>query len=129
MMFAIFILSLIGLTISVYGIIVERKIQQDALYKPSYDISDTISCSRAFLSPYGKIFGISNIWISAFYYATLAIMSITPYDNIIFFIIILGLLVSIVFAYILYFKVRSACPICISLYLVNVLLIIFYYFK
>lgn len=48
MMTAILILATIGLLISIYGITVERKLQQDAQYKAACDISDMISCTRPF---------------------------------------------------------------------------------
>ena len=38
-MMTILIIALIGLAISAYGIIVERKFKQDAQFKPACDIS------------------------------------------------------------------------------------------
>ena len=125
----VIIIATIGLAISVYGITVERTLKHDAQYKPACDISDTISCSRAFQSPYGKMLGISNIWASALYYC--AILTLTILNMTTFTLILStgGVCVSAIFAYILYFKIGSACPICISLYLVNITLALACYFS
>ena len=124
MMTTVIIICVVGLVISVYGIFVERKIQQDALYKPACDISARISCSKTFLSPYGKMLGISNIWVSAIYYCCIIAAAMMGYMTIVMIVSAAGVLVSCYFAYILYFKVQSLCPICTSLYITNALLAI-----
>ncbi len=124
----IIILATIGLIISIYGITVERKLQQDAQYKAACDISDTISCTRPFLSPYGKILGISNIWASALYYLIILAATLLNQPQLVMVITSVGLVVTIVFAYILYFKVKSLCLICTSLYIVNIALALACYF-
>jgi uncharacterized membrane protein len=129
MMMAIIILAIIGLVISIYGITVERKLQQDVQYKAVCDISDAISCTRPFLSPYGKMLGISNIWASALYYCVILIVTLLNFNTIVFIIACAGVAVSVVFAYILYFKVRSLCLICTSLYLINIALVVASYFS
>lgn len=125
----ILILATIGLLISIYGIMVERKLQQDAQYKAACDISDTISCTRPFLSPYGKMLGISNIWASAGYYIMIIAAVLADQPQLVMFITASGLLVTIGFAYILYFKVKSLCLICTSLYIVNIALFVTCYFS
>lgn len=120
--------SFLGLAVSIYGIIIEWKIQHNKRYKPSCDISDTISCSRAFLSPYGKILGISNIWAAAIYYVIMIIVTALEYKTVALLIAITGLFASIGFAYILYFKVKALCPICTALYAVNIVLAMACYF-
>jgi vitamin-K-epoxide reductase (warfarin-sensitive) len=122
MMIIVMAISLVGLVISAYGIIVERKIQQDALYKPSCDISTMVSCSRAFLSPYGKMLGISNILASTIYYLVMIVVAAMNYASLALMLSFAGLILSIGFSYILYFKVKSLCPICTSLYAVNIVL-------
>lgn len=123
-MMTVIIIAIVGLAISAYGITVERKLQRDAQYKPACDISDKISCSRAFLSPYGKMLGISNIWASVLYYCAVMILAMMKMTILTLVLTSIGVAVSAVFAYVLYFKVRSACPICTALYLVNIALAI-----
>jgi vitamin-K-epoxide reductase (warfarin-sensitive) len=128
MIITILIVAIIGLIISVYGIFVERQIQQDALYKPACDISDKISCSKPFLSPYSKMFGISNIWASALYYMLMIVLAQLNLATIAMIISSTGVIVSCIFAYILFFKIQSLCLICTSLYVVNIALAIASYY-
>jgi uncharacterized membrane protein len=128
MMMTVIIIATIGLVISAYGITVERKLQQDAQYKAACDISDAISCTRPFLSPYGKILGISNIWASALYYCAMIALAMLNLNTITLMLACAGVAVTIGFAYILYFKIRSLCLICTSLYVVNIALAIACYF-
>lgn len=125
----IILLATIGLLISLYGITIERKLQHDAQYKASCDISDTISCTRPFLSPYGKMLGISNIWASAFYYLTILMLAIFNQHQLLILITSAGLLVTVIFAYILYFKVKALCLICTCLYIINIALAYLCYFS
>lgn len=128
-MTTVIIIAIVGLAISAYGIMVERKLQQDAQYKAACDISDAISCTRPFLSPYGKMLGISNIWASALYYCAIIVVALLNLSTLTFILACAGVAASIVFAYILYFKVRSLCLICTSLYLVNIALAVTCYFS
>ena len=124
----IIILAIIGLTISVYGITVERKLAQDMNYKAACDISDTISCTRPMLSEYNKMFGISNSLAAALYYGAVLIAAIINIPLLLMIIVTIGLVTTLVCAYILYFKVKSVCLICTSLYLINIILAILCYF-
>ena len=125
----IIILAVIGLLISIYGITTERKLQQDVHYKATCDISDTISCTRPMLSSYNKMFGISNSWASALYYVIILAAALFNQSQLLMLITGAGLLVTIVFAYILYFKVKALCLICTALYIVNIALAIACYAK
>lgn len=129
MMIVVLIIALIGLAISAYGINVERSIQTNNFYKPSCDISSKISCSRPFLSEYNKILGISNIWASALYYCVIIASTFMELPILSLIISIVGFAVSVAFAYILYFKIRSLCPICTALYAVNIALMIACFFS
>jgi vitamin-K-epoxide reductase (warfarin-sensitive) len=116
------IIALIGLAISLYGINVERKLQQNAQYKAACDINDSISCSKPMLSEYNKMFGISNIWASALYYCAIIALILLNLPKLTLLLACAGVAVSAVFAYILYFKIQSLCLICTSLYIVNIAL-------
>jgi uncharacterized membrane protein len=118
-MITVIIICTIGLIISIYGICVERTIKQNNMYKPACDISDKISCSKPFLSSYSAMLGISNIWASALYYLAILTLTILDLTTIAFLLSCLGLIASSVFAYILFFKIKSLCLICISLYAIN----------
>jgi vitamin-K-epoxide reductase (warfarin-sensitive) len=117
------IIGVVGLCISVYGIIVERNILQNEQYKAACDISDKVSCTKTFVSPYNKLLGISNIWASLFYYCAILFLAGMGLTSVLLMFSFIGLVISAVFAYILYFKIRTLCLICTSLYIINIALV------
>ena len=129
MMTVVFILALIGLVISIYGINVENKLKENAQYKAACDLSDQISCSRPMLSEYNKLLGISNIWACALYYCVIIASTFMELPMLPLILSIVGCAVSVVFAYILYFKIHSFCLICTSLYAINIALMIACFFS
>ncbi len=128
-MIAVFILALIGLAVSIYGINVENRLKENARYKAACDLSDKISCSRPMLSEYNKMLGISNIWASALYYCVMIASIFMELPILPLILSIVGCAVSVVFAYILYFKIHSFCLICTSLYAINIALMIACFFS
>jgi len=118
----ILILAIIGLIISIYGIMVERKLQQDAQYKAACDISDMVSCTRPMLSEYNALLGISNSLAAALYYGAIIALVVLQQYQLLMLLVMAGLVATIIFAYILYFKIRSVCLICTSLYVINIAL-------
>jgi vitamin-K-epoxide reductase (warfarin-sensitive) len=124
MIAAIGILSLIGICISLYGIYVENRVKQNSTYQASCDISDRVSCTKPFLSPYGKLLGVSNIWVSLIYYCCMFVLAVIDAQQGIQVFALVGSVFTIIFAYFLYVKIRSICLICTSLYGINALLMI-----
>ncbi len=130
-MIFIILLALAGIVISIYAYTVEMNISKNPEYKPACDISDKISCSRVMRSGYGKLFGISNALIGVAFYAVVFVLACFSAAALIFYLSIAAVIASIGLAYISYFKVKSFCLVCTSVYVVNVLLLIvsYGYFK
>lgn len=120
----IFGVALVGFLVSLYGYSVERRLKRDANFKPACDISDSVSCSRAFSSKYSKLFGISNTLAGLAFYALIMVLAWFEMDLLILLASIASGLMSLVFAYLLYFKVKSVCVICSVVYILNVLLLL-----
>src|SRR5579872_4759076 len=110
----IVVLSLIGLAISLYGMMVERKVTNNMQYKAACDISDAVSCTKTFTSPYNKMLGISNVRASALYYCAMLVLALVDSNTGVMILSCIGLCVTVCFAYILYFKIRTLCLICTS---------------
>lgn len=127
MLLDVLVISSIGLLLSLYGLFVERKLKADKSYKAVCDISDKMSCTKTFLSPWGKMLGISNVYLGILAYT--AMMAIALMDNV--QLAFLGACVlcagSALLAYILFTKVRTFCLLCTSIYVVNLLLLIVTY--
>lgn len=129
MLFYICMIASIGLILCCYSLYIESRIAQDTSYKPACDLSNTISCSRPFLSPYSKLLGISNSYFGLIFYITIIILSIYNQIGLIFYLSISACIASAILAYILYFKIKSLCILCSSIYAINLILLIISYLQ
>ena len=125
MIFVIFILGLVGFCISLYTFCLEKKVKQDANYKPVCDLSDRISCSKPMKSSYANLFFFSNAFVGIVFYVLILLLAYFDALMLLRVVVIGGCLVSCVLAYLLYFKIKSLCLLCTSLYAINFLLLYF----
>ena len=124
MVIIIIILSIIGLLISTYAYFIEKKLATDATYKPVCDISNRISCSKVIQSKYGTLFGINNAILGTLFYSVMLVLILLHHYALAFYASVAAVSASLIFAYILFFKLRLLCLICVSLYVLNALLLI-----
>lgn len=120
MNFSIIILSSAGFFVSLYALFIERALRADATYRPACDISNRISCTKALLGPYNTMFGISRALWGLLFYALMAGAALLNMHVVVFWLSVAGLCASGVLAYVLYFKVRSFCLVCTTIYLINI---------
>ena len=125
MITSILILAFLGFCISLYGFIIEKQIKKNPQYKPACDISDTVSCSKPLLSKYGKLFFVSNSLLGVLFYLSMIILAWYEQGQLLFYGSLISVLVSIILAYILFFKIRSVCLLCLMIYVINVLMLLF----
>lgn len=123
----ILVTSLIGFIFSIYALFVEFKYSKNKEYKAVCDLTENMSCTKAFSSKYGRIGILSNSLYGIFFYITISILTYFSYLNYIFYLSILSFLGSLYLAYISYFKLKNFCLVCTAIYLVNTLLMIFSY--
>ena len=119
------ILAAIGLVLSVYAYYVGKKAKSEKKYTALCDINDKISCSKAFTSKYGSHFGISNTIFGSFFYALVFVLALYNLTSWVFYLSVLAVLGTVYLAYLLYVKVKSFCLVCSSIYIINILLLIF----
>ena len=124
MLITFFILAIIGFCISLYTYLTEKKIKEAPEYKPFCDISDRISCTRVMKSEYSNIFYFSNALVGMLFYLFIAISAILDATNLILIGAIIAGIATCVLAYLLYFKIKSLCILCTSLYLINIIMLI-----
>ena len=117
-MFINFLASL-GLLVSSYALYLEKKVKEDPNYKPLCDFSENASCSKPIKSKYGKLFGVPNALMGIFYYLLILFLSLLQQKFLLFYICVAGVGASLVLAYILYFKIRTFCLVCILTYIIN----------
>ena len=124
-MVVIELLAEIGFVLSLYALYAEWKVEKDPSYKTICDFSEKMSCSAAFKSPYGKIFGIPNPVFGLGFYLAVLVLALLGMFQYVFYLSVLSLLASIYLAYILYLKLKNFCLVCNAIYLVNILLVVF----
>lgn len=115
-------LALIGLVISLYAWLLEQKLTKNPSYKPLCDLSDTVSCTKPIKSSYAHLLYFSNAAWGIVYYVHVLFLAAFNAPRLLALVTTGGVISSIVLAYILCFKIRSVCLVCISLYVVNILL-------
>ncbi|KOX79863.1 Vitamin K epoxide reductase complex subunit 1-like protein 1 [Melipona quadrifasciata] len=126
---------IVGFAGSYYAYYVELAKEKDDLYEAMCDISEHVSCTKAFSSEYGKGFGIipetsllyaPNPVYGLIFYVLVTILSILNRRMTSALVVTLGIcanLGTIYLAYILY-KLSNICVVCVSLYVVNAILLI-----
>ena len=121
-MLIIQILSALGIVLSLYTLYLHWKISKEEKYQAVCDLSDRFSCTKSIRSPEGKIFGIPNGVFGIGFYGLILILTFTDFTNYIFPLTAWGVVASMYFAYQLYFRVKTVCLVCNSIYVINVLL-------
>ncbi|XP_046388368.1 vitamin K epoxide reductase complex subunit 1-like protein 1 [Ischnura elegans] len=134
-----------GILLSYYAYIVETKKEEDENYEAMCDISEHMSCSKAFSSRFGKGFGVigsvlgensvlnqpNSIYGILFYsiVGVLATLESAAASRILFWVCLFSNLASIYLAYILAFILHDFCVVCISTYIVNAVITFLAYFR
>lgn len=124
-----------GFALSYYGYVVEMAKEENDSYEAMCDISEHVSCTKAFMSEYGKGFGIipetspfymPNSVYGLIFYALVAILGMFNKYFTSALVVTLGVcsnLGSIYLAYILYI-LNNLCLVCVSTYVTNAIILI-----
>ncbi|KAK9883856.1 hypothetical protein WA026_002054 [Henosepilachna vigintioctopunctata] len=133
---SLFLLSGVGLVLSIYGYYVEFKLEQEEDYTALCDINEHVSCTKVFKSTYAKGFGISseesifNVPNSLYgipFYSLLAVLSYSSsltINKILISNVTVANCLTPYLAYLLTFVLHDVCIVCISIYIVNALLLL-----
>lgn len=126
--FVVFIAVIGLLLLCLYGVSIENKLTKDRSYKAVCDLSDIVSCTKTFRSPYSKLLGISNIYVGIAFYIGMIVGACFELRILLLIGSILALVGSVYLAYLQYYKIKTVCLLCTSIYIVNVLLFIGSYY-
>ncbi len=122
MMLLLIFLAVIGFFISAYAYYVEKKIRQEPGFKPFCDINNKISCTKPIKSIYSNLFFFSNAFVGMFYYMVITFLAFLDARTFLIIIASISMIITCYLAYILYFKIKSFCLLCTSVYLINLIL-------
>lgn len=120
-------LALTGLLLSFYAVHVAVARRASKRYRPLCDVSDRVSCSKAFLSPHGTLFRLHNGWIGAIAYLLMFILASREWFAALLVMAAVASLLSIYLAFITYVEMRNFCIVCTAVYAVNFTLLAFSY--
>lgn len=121
---------MVGLVLSFYAYNVKIQKEQDDSYVAMCDISEHISCTKAFVTEYGRgfglfpkdsVFNISNSIYGLAFYTLFAVLSTINNYACSAALVILGILSnigSIYLSHILYL-LKDICVVCVSTYIIN----------
>ena len=123
----IILLSITGLLLSFYAFYTEKKLSKNKKHKALCDIHDKASCTKAFSSEYGKMFGVSNSLAGLFFYAAIIVLAFLNYLNLVFYLAIISMIITIYLAYVLFFRLKNLCIVCTAIYILNIALFIVSY--
>ncbi|MFH1917299.1 MAG: vitamin K epoxide reductase family protein [Nanoarchaeota archaeon] len=118
------VLATIGILLSVYAYYVEQHARRLRSYKALCDFSSKISCTKVFTSRYSKILGVSNSLIGVVYYAIVFVLSAGGVYSVLVPLTLLGVIASIVLAYLSYFRLKKFCVVCTGTYVINIAIFI-----
>ena len=133
------LLALAGIIVTLYAIYVERQTNKIG-FKAMCDINDYASCSRVLKSPYAKmtkmifnlkddhVLNVPNTYFGLLFYIAVIIYNFVDvsYQEVLLLVASgISLCACFGLAYILYFKLKDFCVVCVATYFIN--MGIFYY--
>ncbi len=118
------IVAVIGFCISLYTYLLEKKVKENPDFKPACDLSDRVSCTKPMFSPYANLFYFSNALVGMAYYFLIVVLALLHAPTLLVIATIGGFIVSCILGYFLYFKIKSLCILCTSMYIINLILLV-----
>jgi len=118
-------LALVGFILSMYFLYVGRKLSSTKNYRALCDITETISCSKAAKSKYSSLAVIPNALYGVIFYFLVFVL-FPSYNQFVFYLAVMASLISL-YLVIISFKMKVICPVCISTYIINFLILYFSY--
>lgn len=127
------ITAIVGILLSLYALYVEKKTERNSRYQAICDINDTMNCGKVLTSEYSRILGISNSVGGILFYIVVFILGFYNLElygySVLLVIAVLSLLGSLYLAYRQYFTLKDFCLVCSSIYIVNILILVFSYLR
>lgn len=117
-------LTLIGFCLSVYVLHVEKYAGKKKDFRAWCDFTERISCTKAFTSEFAHTGMLPNSVIGMIGYSVMALLAYFNEIQYLFLISLACLSFSVFLAYVLFVRVRSYCLVCISIYAINLGLVL-----
>jgi len=116
------ILASLGFLLSAYAFYVIKRTEKSDKYNPLCDVSENVSCTKAFISEYGSLMILPNPLFGMIFYT---LMFIIGEHKVILYLSSVAFAFTFYLAYLSYFKQKNFCVVCSAIYVVNTLLFLF----
>ncbi len=117
-------LALVGFCLSAYVFHVEQYAGKKKDFRAWCDFTERISCTKAFTSEFAHTGMLPNSIIGMMVYSVIGLLAYFNEIQYLFLISLACLLFSVFLAYVLFVRVRSYCLVCISIYAINLGLVL-----
>lgn len=117
------LLGATGFLLAGYAVWVSINAQRTG-YRALCDLSDHVSCTRAFTDERGRLLGFHNATLGAIYYLLISVFALLELTGVLVLISLLGVVASAYLAYVSYWRMRNFCVVCTAVYLVNIALLV-----
>ena len=120
------LLAILGFITSIYFLYVKINTKKNEHYKALCDLTDTVSCTKAAKSHSSDLLGFPNAWIGLVFYPFISLLAF--FEGIIL-IFGLSIIANAFTLYLIYVSIKEKfiCPVCVVIYIINFLLLIFSY--
>ncbi|MDP3794871.1 MAG: vitamin K epoxide reductase family protein [bacterium] len=116
------IIAIAGFLLSAYAFYVEWKHSKSKTYKPICDINDQVSCTKTFSSPYGKLALLPNSIYGMIFFLIIFVLGLFGQMTHIIYLSMFAVPGTVYLAYVMFFKVRTLCLVCVGVYCTVLLL-------
>ena len=125
MILAVKVLAVVGFVVSMYALSVELKARKNKSYRAVCDINESMSCTKAFTSSYGKLLFLPNSAYGLIFYCIMFVLAVLNQPHWMLYLAMLSFAGSLYLAYLSYVKMKNFCLVCTTIYLINALLLLF----
>ncbi len=114
----ILLAAALGLLLSLWGALLDVKVQANPDFKAACDFSEKSSCTKTLKSRYSRLlFGISNTYFGIAFFAVMLVLAyLGGYQHVIFYSSAVGTLISGWLFAIIYLKQKNYCSLCFLLF-------------
>jgi uncharacterized membrane protein/protein-disulfide isomerase len=123
---ALLVFTALGLLASTYALYVHYRLQSDPTYVSVCEVNESVSCQQVLTSQYGSMFGVpvaagGAIWSLLAFFLAFGLKdaqseTASRVSGYLFVLATLGLASVFYFAYISFFVLKTACLICMTVY-------------
>ncbi len=122
----VWVLALAGLAVSLASLYVHYQLLVDPSYVSFCDVSETVNCQHAYLSPYGSFYGVPTALFGVIWFGAVLVLEFVDVtgpaqvrESVPLYLYVastIGLAVVLYMAYAAFFVLKAVCVLCLATY-------------